>query len=214
MRDEKIVRDEILGRAAPEDQALLLRLRSEDRDFDEWCSSVETEVIDEYVQGELTPGDREQFERVYLVNEDRRRKVEFARTLFAAHRKPERLGRWWWAMAASIVLLAAGFVWFARRPQPVVRVHATLAPRLQRGTAVQVVEIPVSALVLEIDVAPGRTATLFLSGERQPLLSTRIEGRVVRIPTAGLEETEYMLVVSDEQPVEHYVFRVVRQPAH
>lgn len=214
MRDERLVRDELLGRASADDQAFLIRLRGEDTDFDEWCSSVETSLIDEYVQNELSPPDRELFERVYLTTDERRRKVEFSRVLLAAHRRPSRWQQW--ALAATLlVMVAIGLMWFAHRPQPVLAVHVAMPPKVKRDNSpLKVVEIPASALVLEIEVVPGRTATLYLSGEEQPLFSSRLEGTVFRIPTADLDETEYRLVVANDQPVEHYVFRIARQPTH
>ena len=213
MRDEKLVRDELLGRASADDQAFLIRLRSEDPEFDEWCSAVETSLIDEYVQNELPSSDREPFDRVYLTSDERRRKVEFSRVLLASHRRPSR--RLWWALAAALlIMVAAGVVWFANRPQPVLVVNVAMPPKMKRDDSpLKVVEIPASALILEIDVVPGRTATLYLSGEQQPLYSTKLEGRVFRIPTADLDETEYQLVIANDQPVEHYVFRIARQAA-
>ena len=43
--------------------------------------AVESDLIDEYVRGEITLNNREQFERHFLAAPERRRKVEFARAL-------------------------------------------------------------------------------------------------------------------------------------
>src|SRR5215216_599304 len=58
----------------------------EDRAFqDEQCLreilAVESDLIDEYVRGELSDSARRQFESRFLASAERRRKVEFARAL-------------------------------------------------------------------------------------------------------------------------------------
>jgi hypothetical protein len=43
--------------------------------------AVEDELIDDYVRGELSPDQRERFEKFFLKSKERRQKVAFARTL-------------------------------------------------------------------------------------------------------------------------------------
>jgi anti-sigma factor RsiW len=43
--------------------------------------AVESDLIDEYVRGEIPLRDREQFERHFLLSPESRRKVDFARAL-------------------------------------------------------------------------------------------------------------------------------------
>jgi hypothetical protein len=210
MRDEQLIRDDLLGRISINDQAVLHRMRSEDRDFDEWCSIVETDLIDEYVQGELTSEDRDLFERAYLVTEERRKKVSFARLVLSSHAEGKK--RPWWALAAVVAMVAIGFgAWFFVPREPAT-LSVALRPKIERSEeGIQIVRVPASAALVELKVVSGRQATLFLSGESQPLVTWSMSGALVRIPAADLDETEYLLVVSDEQIQKKYNFRVVRK---
>jgi hypothetical protein len=87
-------------------------------------SSVEDDLIDEYLSGELSAQEREQFERYYLTTPCHRRRVAVARAIrtAASQRALERRGpdRQWLAAAAiaATVLIAAGGAWMLReRPQ-------------------------------------------------------------------------------------------------
>lgn len=51
--------------------------------------AVESDLIDEYVRGEIPLNNREQFERHFLAAPERRRKVEFARALAAVSSESE-----------------------------------------------------------------------------------------------------------------------------
>jgi hypothetical protein len=134
--EELIVRY-LLGDLPEEEQA-----RLEDRAFsDPECMQTildaESDLIDEYVRGELSTSERRQFERRFLVSAERQRKVEFARAL--AKVLPEArteaaaqpaLGfaptSWWnsfitslrglnpalnFSMAAAAMALVIGFSW-------------------------------------------------------------------------------------------------------
>ena len=45
-----------------------------------FVQSIENDLIDEYVRGELSESEVVKFERRFLTSEDRRRKIEYART--------------------------------------------------------------------------------------------------------------------------------------
>ena len=217
MRDERLVRGDLLGRASAGDQALLLRLRSEDADFDEWCSAVETSLVDEYVQGELNGEERERFERIYLVNDERRRKVAFARAVFASVPAGGRPWPWGWIAAVTALALLAfgGWLFVVRQPgaSPVFQA-VPLTPGVERGAGepVQVLRVPAMAVLVELPAGGrGRTAALFLSGETAPVATGPVRNGRFAIPASVLEETEYLLVISDGEPVRQFAFRVSRR---
>lgn len=71
----------LLGDASDEEK---IRLEEEffgDDTFFEQLLAVEDDLIDAYVQGELSASDRERFERSFLTTPRRRERVEFARAL-------------------------------------------------------------------------------------------------------------------------------------
>lgn len=71
----------LLGQCSEEDQ---LRIEGQYLKDDDYLQSVllaEDEMIDAYVQGRLTDAEREQFETYYLVTDERREKVVFAKSL-------------------------------------------------------------------------------------------------------------------------------------
>jgi len=96
-----------------------------DDEVHEQLLAVEEELIDAYVHEALTPEDKACFESRFLTSPERRQKIEFARALAAANRRP----RWEWraflsllipqstgmrlafAGAAAAAILVALFVW-------------------------------------------------------------------------------------------------------
>jgi hypothetical protein len=78
--DELIIRY-LLG-DLPEHQQVEIEDRAfEDQQYLRRIESVESDLIDEYVRGELSDFERRRFESRFLQSAARRRKVEFARTL-------------------------------------------------------------------------------------------------------------------------------------
>jgi anti-sigma factor RsiW len=79
--DDVLLIQYLLGNLSPDEQA-----RVEDRAFADpnylvTLQAVEVDLIDAYVNGELSPADRICFERQFLVSPERRKKVAFARDL-------------------------------------------------------------------------------------------------------------------------------------
>ena len=62
-----------------------------DAQLTETAQTVESELIDDYLRGNLSASDRALFERVYLNGEARREKLLFARSLWRAANEPEIL---------------------------------------------------------------------------------------------------------------------------
>lgn len=84
-------------------------------------SAAEEDLIDDYLSAQLSETDREAFERSYLISPHHRTRVEVQRAIRAASAaraarpmpSATRTARWW-AVAASLVVLAATSVWLLR----------------------------------------------------------------------------------------------------
>ncbi len=81
-RDDKILKSYLLGELDEEASlAVEHRIMIDDDQF-EMVQIAEDELIDEYLEGTLSQAERERFESHFLSTEDRRRKLEFAETLY------------------------------------------------------------------------------------------------------------------------------------
>jgi len=77
----KLIVRYLLGDLPEEEQARLEDLAFSDQEQMQNVLAVESDLIDEYVRGELSDSERQRFERRFLVSSERRQKVEFARAL-------------------------------------------------------------------------------------------------------------------------------------
>jgi hypothetical protein len=103
--DEKQLVRYLLGTASSEEEQQLEERYFSDDNYFELLMSVEDDLIDAYVRGELSGEDRQHFERRFLSSPQRRQRVVFAQTLLdtAAQRShaeaPAVIGRektsWW-----------------------------------------------------------------------------------------------------------------------
>lgn len=139
--DEKLIIGYLLGDLPEEEQTRLEEHFLRDAEYREIMRSIEDDLVDEYVRGELAPHERELFEKRFTSLPHRRRKVEFAKDLMktltatgpaveettatatgargrAPVRWPSLLSFWptfhWslrFALTAAAVLLAIGGVW-------------------------------------------------------------------------------------------------------
>jgi hypothetical protein len=118
-RDEAAVRY-LLGASSEEEKTLLEESLFKNRETLEEVSSVEEELIDDYLSGELARDERDLFEKAYFASPERRARVEFARTLrqrladaaaspdaLAARPTPRRYPVWLVAACILFGLLAA-----------------------------------------------------------------------------------------------------------
>jgi hypothetical protein len=112
--DDTLVRY-LLG-SLPEEESQHLDERSiADDDFAERLKAIETDLIDAYVAGELTPDERIRFEAVYAAAAEGRARIDFARALSARTRTGRQSYRGYPALAAAaMVLLAIGGYWLIR----------------------------------------------------------------------------------------------------
>jgi len=95
----------------PEEQRAALEDRwIEDPDLHQQLRSVEAELLDAYVRGDVSVSDRTSIESFLLTSDSQRRKLEFAQALRTAVSPPHKRARPWGmlaAVAASLVLGAA-----------------------------------------------------------------------------------------------------------
>ena len=98
LNNEKLIARYLLG-DLPEEQQVAIEDRAfADKDYLALVTAVENDLIDEYVRQELSPTERQQFERQFLASAERRKRVEFAKALA---RVPERTvvsetAKWSW----------------------------------------------------------------------------------------------------------------------
>ena len=80
--DEEILRREyLLGRLSEEAREQVEKRLLNDDDFVEELSTTEDALIDDYVFGTLSRTDRKSFKKHFVMNDERRRKMEFAQSL-------------------------------------------------------------------------------------------------------------------------------------
>ncbi len=94
--DQKLVVRYLLGQLPEEEQQRLEERAFSDQEYLRNVLAVERDLIDEYVRGELSAVERQQFEKLFLASPERRRKVEFARaltSLVSEAPQPEKAGR-------------------------------------------------------------------------------------------------------------------------
>src|SRR5215470_3409655 len=79
--DELLLVKYLLGDLSQEEQAQIEDRAFADPDYLVVLQAVEVDLIDAYVNGELSAAERRRFERQFLVSPERRKKVAFARDL-------------------------------------------------------------------------------------------------------------------------------------
>jgi hypothetical protein len=71
----------LLGQAGPEESSSFEERLITEKDFYDELTIAEDELIDQYLDGELTDVEREQFERYFLSSDERKQKVRFGSAL-------------------------------------------------------------------------------------------------------------------------------------
>ena len=127
LNNEKLIARYLLG-DLPEEQQVAIEDRAfADKDYLALVTAVENDLIDEYVRQELSPTERQQFERQFLASAERRKRVEFAKALARVPVVSERAGVSWreslyafisglnpaarFAVAAVMLLFVVGGAW-------------------------------------------------------------------------------------------------------
>jgi hypothetical protein len=130
-------------------------------------TAAEDDLIEDYLADRLAPAERGRFERVYLSIPARRRRVDTIRRLMAAASgsipaTAQRLSRRWMALAAAVILAAAGTLWI-------------LIP--SRGDRGAVAENPTAPIALPPPSAPAPPQT----APDQPAMAPPAPARVFAV---------------------------------
>ncbi len=172
------IRRYLLGDVSPEVQRTVEERLLTEESFLEELSSIEEELIHDYVGGDLSADDRERFERHFLSTEDRRRRLRFAlalarytseKGLAKTHAGPtlaERLRAFWRgrplmlraAAAVAAVAILAGAWWFSFPRTPSQKIFATLTLNITAGNRAEgaqagKVRLPLKEDALKISLA-------------------------------------------------------------
>lgn len=117
--DEQTAARYLLGRLEDrEREAFELRF-IDDPLLSDTVASVESELFDDYLSGDLSAADREAVERNLLVTPEQRQRLTSARALRAVTgRSNVRLSGWWWIAAAAAIAVVVTGALFLTSPQP------------------------------------------------------------------------------------------------
>jgi anti-sigma factor RsiW len=130
--EEPLVRY-LLGNVSPGEQAEIEDRLFVEEDFHDRMRAAGDDLIDAYLAGSLPPEDKARFEAHFLASPRRRARFELVRDIVSAVQesaaeaqpaeravplaaKPRRIPRW--ALAAALLVAAAGLVIALRRPAP------------------------------------------------------------------------------------------------
>jgi len=155
----------LLGELSESEQADLEQRYLVDSAFFERLSQCETDLMDDYARGRLSPQARERFEQVYLANPERRARLRFSEALVATlDREASRVvvarqsdtGSWWqklfvpfiggqrafaFSIAVVLLLMLLGSAWLflrtSRLRNELAQTRATGAAREQRERELQ-----------------------------------------------------------------------------
>ena len=100
-QDDKTIMRYLLGELPEAEQAQLEEHAFSDAGYLEQVTAVEKDLIDEYVRGELSGGEKEAFEPRFFASAERRRQVEFARAFgqvtneASRNERPAAISSWW-----------------------------------------------------------------------------------------------------------------------
>src|SRR6476620_7406940 len=79
--NEKLISQYLLGELPEEQQVEIEDRAFSDKDYLATITTVENDLIDEYVRGELSAADQQRFESRFLASAERRKRVQFAKAL-------------------------------------------------------------------------------------------------------------------------------------
>ena len=91
--EENQTRRYLLGELDAAEEILVEDAAFADADALAFVQSIENDLIDEYARGELAAAERGNFERKFLTSEERRRRIEYARTFLRLEEKNAAVNR-------------------------------------------------------------------------------------------------------------------------
>jgi len=86
--DDVVARQFLLGQLSPEEQGRIQELAFEDRDTFEFLESVENDLIDEFIHGDLSADEKQRFQTHFLSLPGRRNNLKVSRILHEHFDKP------------------------------------------------------------------------------------------------------------------------------
>ena len=191
----------LLGQATEEERSALELEYFRSEEAVDRIAAAEDDLIEDYLSDWLDPVERGLFERDYLAAPNHRRRVETIRQLLASTSRTEPKltmdwSRQWLALAAALVLFAAGSLWVftssrgergvvVENSSPTVSTPPSLpgqppttAPAAPRVFAVSISPVTVrSAAGAPAVIVPAGTDIVALSLEGEPDGRTRAGGR-------------------------------------
>jgi hypothetical protein len=144
--DEQMIKRYLLGELPETEQGQLEDRAFSNGDYLQHVKSVEKDLIDEYVRGEMSGKEKDAFERHFLASEKRRRQIEFARVFArvtnedSLNQGPATISSWWnsfrrrsnlavsFSLAAIVLIVVIGGLWFIRQSTQSRREQAQAQP--------------------------------------------------------------------------------------
>ena len=201
---EQIMTRYLLGELSESEQRALEEKYFTDPQVFDQVLKTESELVDNYVRGRLSPQARERFEQSYLAHPRRRERVKFAEALVTrldqievsrtAAMQPvraespwQRLGErlrgqrltWQFSMALASLLIAVGSVWFfienRRLRQEMAHIQAARADQARRERELQQQLTDERMRAHELAAEQGRAVELATELERLRTQPQRIQ---------------------------------------
>jgi hypothetical protein len=224
-QEEQLRRDYLLGNLNAQTREQVEERLLDDNDFFDQLSMTEDQLIDDYVYGVLSASERDAFDRNFVINDERRRKLKFAQSLDIYLDKidspqpvtpiPERWSFWvasqqllrsykfWIAVPALVILflITPRVVRWLQTPDPITLARETRA-RIER----EIAELNQRGVDQQ---QPARDMTLETSsvlresgGIKRVVLSPDIKLLRLKLTVPALEPQKYRALVSTVEGAE------------
>lgn len=225
--DERLVRY-LLGQLPVEQRAAIEQRYLGETALVERLEAIESDLIEQYLDRELTGEEKLAFEEQYLANPERRRKVEWTAALVHRLRKGRRgefRAAWQYGLIAAMlfVTISVSALYFGSRPPEPVQLHPGGNSR-SIGAGVQQIAVahgdPVLRLRLDLggaDFARINRANLRTVEDENPVWSEKLPRgtstfRDIAIQSSILENRDYILSLeSASETLVSYSFRVEKR---
>jgi hypothetical protein len=213
----------LLGQLQEIETADLEQRRAGDPAYADFCNDAEDELIESYLQGQLSAEDTDRFKRYYLNSPERERKVEFTRALLTSFSRTRNRSALWNALGgAGAALALVAVAWLLLRPYQTSIVSFSLAPGVVRSLGTPtILNVPRGALLIEFHLEPenalkGHRVILRSEDLQEEIWSQRIkpspDGRFdLQIPSTILQSGDYILTLqNNSEVIASYFFRLAK----